>query len=49
MAANVLTGDYIYFLWRASKVHDFAQLPFPTLAAGIIPPLVMAFGAYLYF
>lgn len=49
MAANALTGVYIYFLWRASKVTDFAQLPFATLAAGIIPPLIMAFGAYLYF
>lgn len=49
MAANVLTGVYVVFLWRASKVHDFADLPFQVLAAGIVPPIVMAFGAYLYF
>lgn len=48
MAANVLTGVYVYFLWRAAKVHNLAELPFPVLLAGIVPPLIGAFGAYLY-
>lgn len=49
VGGNVLTGVWVYFLWRASKVEDAADLPFSVISTGIIPPLVTAFGTYLWF
>jgi len=48
LAANALSGAYIYFLWHASRTNDGAELRFPIILSGIVPPLVMALGAYFY-
>lgn len=47
LSGNALTGAYLYFLWHAFRVREFSELKLPVIAAGVIPPLVMALGGYL--
>jgi len=48
LAGNTLSGAYIYFLWHASKTNDGAEMKFSIILSGIVPPLVIALGAYFY-
>lgn len=48
LAANIFSAMFIYGMVKAHRMHDWNEMDFVTGLQIVIPSLMMAGGAYLY-